>query len=64
LTATFELVVNELSRRSRRCAISCAEPGCHTVRDDAAGFALPALRNSVLPQSGQAFSVDALLHSV
>jgi hypothetical protein len=32
--------------------------------DYAAGFAVPALRNSLLPQLGQAFSVDALLRSV
>jgi hypothetical protein len=35
-----------------------------SVLDYAAGFALPALRNSLLPQLRQSFSVDALLRSV
>jgi hypothetical protein len=32
--------------------------------DYAAGFALLALRNILLPQLGQSFSVDALLRNV
>lgn len=60
----FVLVMHDVSQRCRPCVISSADPGSHTVMDDAAGFPLRAMRNSMLPQSGQAFSVDALLRSV
>jgi hypothetical protein len=52
--------------RPRPVPTSSGEPtGAVThVMAYAAGFALPALRNSLLPQLGQSFSVDTLLRSV
>jgi hypothetical protein len=48
----------------RTHAIERAEQGRRTVMAYAGRLALPALRNSLLPQFGQSFSVDALLRSV